>query len=266
MSSPPVSKQTPLPTSVTFGASARPQARSSSRGGSAAAAPTASIIGRFAARSAAAPRVTAHRRAVPRAERDEGRLQRLRPHVAGRRVDQVLRQRRRRRRSARAAAGVDALGADQLRAAAACPRGSGRSGSRPAASRAPRARRRARPPSAPARSARPAASPPRRPAWKRSRARAAGVPQPASAARSAAVRRRAGRAPRRARPRSPWPRPRRASPASWPSSQPGRLVGREHVQRNGPRIGRGDERHDGAFEASAAASLAAPAAPRYKAD
>ena len=58
MSSPPVSKQTPLPTSVTFGASARPQTRSSSRGGSAAAAPTASIIGRFAALSAAAPRVT----------------------------------------------------------------------------------------------------------------------------------------------------------------------------------------------------------------
>ena len=53
MSSPPVSKQTPLPTRVTFGASSRPQTRSRSRGGSAAAAPTASIIGRLAALSAA---------------------------------------------------------------------------------------------------------------------------------------------------------------------------------------------------------------------
>ena len=85
MSSPPVSKQTPLPTSVTFGASARPQARSSSRGGSAAAAPTASIIGRFAGperRRAAGHR--APRAPCARAERDEGRLERLRPHVAGR--------------------------------------------------------------------------------------------------------------------------------------------------------------------------------------
>ena len=83
MSSPPVSKQTPLPTSVTFGASSRPQTRSRSRGGSAAAAPTASIIGRFAALSAAAPRVTVTRGAVPLAERDEGGLERLGPHVAG---------------------------------------------------------------------------------------------------------------------------------------------------------------------------------------
>ena len=39
MSSPPVSKTTPLPTSVTFGASARPQTKSTSRGASKAAAP-----------------------------------------------------------------------------------------------------------------------------------------------------------------------------------------------------------------------------------
>ena len=101
MSSPPVSKQTPLPTSVTFGASARPQVRSSSRGGSDAAAPTASIIGRFAARSAAAPRVTRATAPCRAGERHEGRLERLGPHVAGRRVDQRLRQRRARRRSAR---------------------------------------------------------------------------------------------------------------------------------------------------------------------
>ena len=60
MSSPPVSKQTPLPTRVTFGASARPQARSSRRGASVAAAPTAWIIGK-----------PSRRRASPRMARTE---------------------------------------------------------------------------------------------------------------------------------------------------------------------------------------------------
>jgi hypothetical protein len=41
MSRPPVSKQTPLPTSVTFGASAGPKLKSTRRGSSAAARPTA---------------------------------------------------------------------------------------------------------------------------------------------------------------------------------------------------------------------------------
>jgi hypothetical protein len=47
MSRPPESKQTPLPTSVTFGAFASPQVRSISRGAPAAARPTAWIKGKF---------------------------------------------------------------------------------------------------------------------------------------------------------------------------------------------------------------------------
>ena len=49
MSSPPVSNTTPLPTSVTLGASRRPQMKSASRGGSAAAAPTAWTSGKLRA-------------------------------------------------------------------------------------------------------------------------------------------------------------------------------------------------------------------------
>ena len=45
MSRPPVSKHTPLPTSVTLGALARPQVMSISRGGRELARPTAWIIG-----------------------------------------------------------------------------------------------------------------------------------------------------------------------------------------------------------------------------
>ncbi len=41
MSRPPLSKVTPLPTSVTFGALSRPQTKSTILGGSAAARPTA---------------------------------------------------------------------------------------------------------------------------------------------------------------------------------------------------------------------------------
>ena len=44
-SRPPVSKQTPLPTSVTFGASSLPQRMSMRRGATAAARPTAWTIG-----------------------------------------------------------------------------------------------------------------------------------------------------------------------------------------------------------------------------
>ena len=44
-SSPPVSKHTPLPTSVTFGASASPQLMSTSRGARVLARPTAWIVG-----------------------------------------------------------------------------------------------------------------------------------------------------------------------------------------------------------------------------
>ena len=183
MSSPPVSKQTPLPTSVTFGASAPPpgQVEEPRRlGGGGAHRLDHRQVGRAQRR---APRVTRDLGAVPRGERHERRLQRLRPHVAGRGVDQVLGQRRRRRRSARRRRGVDAVGADELDARRAWPRGSARSGSRRAASRAPRApassRRRPRAqrvaPGGQLRRRRPRGGSGRAP-------RACGVPQPTSAA------------------------------------------------------------------------------------
>ena len=51
MSRPPVSKVTPLPISATFGASSRPQEKSTIRGSSAAARPTTWMSGKLAARS-----------------------------------------------------------------------------------------------------------------------------------------------------------------------------------------------------------------------
>ena len=83
MSSPPVSKQTPLPTRVTLGASGRPQVRSSRRGGSVAAAPTAWIIGKPLAQPCRRG-WTRDRGAVPVGERDEGGLQRDRGPCRGR--------------------------------------------------------------------------------------------------------------------------------------------------------------------------------------
>ncbi len=53
MSSPPVSKHTPLPTSVTFGAAGSPQVRSIRRGARAAARPTAWISGKLCLSNAA---------------------------------------------------------------------------------------------------------------------------------------------------------------------------------------------------------------------
>ena len=50
MSSPPVSKQTPLPTSVTLGCAGSPQTKSIRRGAREEARPTAWIIGKFCAR------------------------------------------------------------------------------------------------------------------------------------------------------------------------------------------------------------------------
>ena len=52
MSSPPVSKVTPLPTIVTLGAAASPQVRSIRRGAWPEARPTAWISGKFSASSA----------------------------------------------------------------------------------------------------------------------------------------------------------------------------------------------------------------------
>ena len=88
---PPVSKQTPLPTRVTLGARSSPQTMSKRRGSSAAARPTAWIIGKPDARSSpvvtstAAPyRSASVRAAASRASGDRslaGRLMRSRPSV-----------------------------------------------------------------------------------------------------------------------------------------------------------------------------------------
>ena len=158
-------------------------------------------------------------RPVPRAERHEGGLERLRPHVAGGGVDQVLRQRRRRGDPCEPRA-VHPFRADELDLGRLGLPGSARSGSRRGASPAPPARRRPRRPRARARSAPPAASPPppragsgRAAAWRRRPSR----PAPRRGPRPAP----AGRPPRRASPRSPWPRPRRA----W--RRPGRRASRQ---------------------------------------
>ena len=113
MSSPPVSKQTPLPTSVTFGASARPQTRSSSRGGSEAAAPTASIIGRLAARSAALPRVTRTSAPCRPASATKAASSASGPMSRAGVLIEILRQRRR-SGDPRHPRAVDAVGADEF--------------------------------------------------------------------------------------------------------------------------------------------------------
>ena len=85
MSSPPVSKQTPLPTSVTFGASVAPpdEVEQPRRlGGGGAHRLDHRQVRRPERRGArGSPRPSAPCRAR---ERHEGRLERLRPHVAGR--------------------------------------------------------------------------------------------------------------------------------------------------------------------------------------
>ena len=231
MSSPPVSKQTPLPTSVTFGASSRPQTRSSSRGGSAAAAPTASIIGRFAALSAAAPRDHPRPRrraaaasATKAASSASGPMSRagvLIRSCASRAAPAI--------RSIRA--GVDALGADERATArlAGAVAVEAVVGHQPAERLQPRRRAPPRPaPSAsvPAGSFAAAAA-----RWKRSRARASGAPQPASA--PAIDPSGAGRHEHLAerRPRSPRPAPRRASPR--PGSRASRRASRARSARAG---------------------------------
>ncbi len=93
MSRPPVSKQTPLPTSVIFGSPTLPQPRSIRRGAMAPARPTAWIIGKFFSRSAS-PSVTAMS-AVYFSPVHGRRFRGIRPHVIGRRVDKVAHQRHR---------------------------------------------------------------------------------------------------------------------------------------------------------------------------
>ena len=120
MSRPPVSKQTPLPTSVTFGApvAAPAQIEQPRRlGGGGAHRLDHRQVRRPERRGAAD-----HRRlgAVPRRQRHEGGLERLGAHVARRRVDQRLRQRRA-AGDALEPRGIDAVRTDQLGAAAALP-------------------------------------------------------------------------------------------------------------------------------------------------
>ena len=91
-SSPPVSKQTPLPTSVTLGWSGSPQAMSISRGARSEAMPTAWISGKFVFEILADGAGEA--RAEFRGERLRGRGELFRAHVVGRRVDEVARQHR----------------------------------------------------------------------------------------------------------------------------------------------------------------------------
>ena len=115
MSSPPVSKHTPLPTSVTFGAAGSPQVRSIRRGARAAARPTAWISGKFCLSNAVADgRLNA--RAMPRREVARGLLQLGGPEIVRRRVDQIARERHA-VGDAREVGAVDALGNFELRAA-----------------------------------------------------------------------------------------------------------------------------------------------------
>ncbi len=88
MSSPPVSKVMPLPTSVTVRAPSRPQVRSIRRGARELARPTAWIIGKVLGEQIVADD-DFDARAVPRGKIAGGRLDLCRAEVGGRRVDEV---------------------------------------------------------------------------------------------------------------------------------------------------------------------------------
>ncbi len=88
MSSPPVSKQTPLPTSVTLGWPGSPQVRSIRRGGRAAARPTAWISGKLLLEQIVADDGV-HLAPWRGRERARGVFELGRAHVVGRRVDEV---------------------------------------------------------------------------------------------------------------------------------------------------------------------------------
>ncbi len=88
MSRPPVSKHTPLPTSVILGSAGLPQAMSIRRGARADARPTAWISGKFSARRSS-PTIERDAGAVPGRERAGGFLQLGRPEIVGGGVDEV---------------------------------------------------------------------------------------------------------------------------------------------------------------------------------
>ena len=106
-SSPPVSKHTPLPTSVTLGCAASPQVKSISRGARVEAMPTAWISGKFCF-SSSSP--TMQLKLAPKrvASCLRGLRQLFRPHVVGRRVDEVAREAGRFRHP-RDVGGIDAV-------------------------------------------------------------------------------------------------------------------------------------------------------------
>ena len=93
-SSPPVSKQTPLPTSVTLGSVALPQRSSISRGARvlSAARPTAWISGKFCF-SRSSPTIERTFAPCCFGKRTRGGFELGRAHVVGRRVDEIARER-----------------------------------------------------------------------------------------------------------------------------------------------------------------------------
>ncbi len=87
-----MSKQTPLPTSVTRGWPASPHAMSISRGAPAAARPTAWISGKFCV-NRSSPTMALIVGVVARGELARGLFELRRPQVVRRRVDEIARQR-----------------------------------------------------------------------------------------------------------------------------------------------------------------------------
>ena len=113
-SSPPVSKHTPLPTSVTLGSPALPQRSSISRGArlASAARPTAWISGKFCL-SRSSPTIERNFAPCCLASALRGGFELGRAHVVGRRVDEVARQRHA-LGDARKLVAIDAVGQHQL--------------------------------------------------------------------------------------------------------------------------------------------------------
>ena len=91
-SRPPLSKQTPLPTRVSFGRSSSPQTRSISRGAMAARAADG-MDRRIVLRQQIVARDGRDPRPVAAAELADGGFEPLRPHIVRRRVDEVAHQR-----------------------------------------------------------------------------------------------------------------------------------------------------------------------------
>ena len=92
-----MSNTTPLPTSVTFGASRRPQTKSTSRGGSAAAAPTAWMSGKLRADQRVADDALVPSAPLTSASRAASVVERRGRHHVGGGIDQIAAERDRAR-------------------------------------------------------------------------------------------------------------------------------------------------------------------------